>query len=363
MNINRPLGDGRDDDSNNVVDEPSTSGGGETALEIAGNVQGAWKTVFGNVVQNLTNGRDTNQLHARQLLAKDLYVLARLVIDDDYFAVDATTNKPNVDWFTEQFPAGNRAADTKELAIRRIAQWAVNVVDFTDADNIMTPFEYVLDPWSAGWNIDDDYSTDEFAMNTVPGRRLVWGCERPELLITETQAWHDLRIADTKFDTGNSKKVVIGDTTNGDANQNYDQVRIPQGSAFFELYCTANPNQPQQSGDLYTNVGGNWYLQLDKMAPPSANGLPYPVCASVITEPNTDLTTGNRTVNDIKDMVNPTNDPTKAQPDGGFDRPFSHDTKPLSVLIRSSTIPVSGVTVRRLAARDQDRSDHLVYEY
>ena len=100
MNINRTVGDGRDDDGNNAVDEPSTSTTGETALEVAGNVQGAWKTVFGNVVQNLTNGRNTNQLLARQLLAKDLYILARLVIDDDYF-LDSQTGKSHVDWFTE----------------------------------------------------------------------------------------------------------------------------------------------------------------------------------------------------------------------------------------------------------------------
>ena len=31
----------------------------------------------------------------------------------------------------------------------RIAQWAVNVVDFMDADSICTPFEYDLYPFSA----------------------------------------------------------------------------------------------------------------------------------------------------------------------------------------------------------------------
>ncbi len=36
----------------------------------------------------------------------------------------------------------------KELAIRRIAQWAVNVVDFMDPDNIMSPFEYDMNPFT-----------------------------------------------------------------------------------------------------------------------------------------------------------------------------------------------------------------------
>ena len=38
---------------------------------------------------------------------------------------------------------------------RRIAQWAINVVDFRDPDSIMTPFEYDVNPFNAnGWSVD-----------------------------------------------------------------------------------------------------------------------------------------------------------------------------------------------------------------
>lgn len=58
------------------------------------------------------------------------------------------------------------------------AQWAINVVDFLDADSIMTPFEY------------------------QPGK-FVFGCERPELLISETLALHSRNTAPDVKDEAN----------------------------------------------------------------------------------------------------------------------------------------------------------------
>jgi hypothetical protein len=55
------------------------------------------------------------------------------------------------------------------------AQWAVNVVDFRDADSVMTLFRYDTTP-DNGWDVD----------NSSP---VVIGAERPELLITEAAAW------------------------------------------------------------------------------------------------------------------------------------------------------------------------------
>ena len=84
-----------------------------------------------------------------------------------------------------------------------------------DADNVMSPFEYDVNPWN-GWDVNDDY-----ANNTGDGidRRLVWGCERPELLITETLAFHDRRVADTDFDDGNGKKRSLDPTKEAIARQ------------------------------------------------------------------------------------------------------------------------------------------------
>ncbi len=68
----------------------------------------------------------------------------------------------------------------------KCAQWAANVVEFRDADSTMTPFEYDIDP-SNGWDVDGDATTIDGAAQ----RKLVFGAERPELVITETSAWED----------------------------------------------------------------------------------------------------------------------------------------------------------------------------
>jgi hypothetical protein len=60
------------------------------------------------------------------------------------------------------------SSDTKSMA-----QWAVNVVDFRDADSTMTRFAYDKNP-ADGW---------------TPGTDVVWGVERPDLLINEALAW------------------------------------------------------------------------------------------------------------------------------------------------------------------------------
>src|SRR5262249_36090548 len=161
-------------------------------------------------------------------------------------------------------------------------------------DNIMTPFEYDVYPFTnkdpidpSGntlkvtgkpdriWGVDgfiDDGSGAISQDDSKSFRRLVWGCEGQPLLLTETMAFHDRRVKDTKFDDG-SGKMRDENNDNTPDDPTLDQVRIPQGSAFFELYCTANPNQPLQSADLFTAVGNQWYLNLGKLAPPSAAGV------------------------------------------------------------------------------------------
>ncbi len=95
---------------------------------------------------------------------------------------------------------------------RNNAQWAVNVVDFFDADNVITPFEYASGRW-------------------------VYGCERPELLISETLAMHTRNTEnDPPVDGASSLKA--GGKRDKPAGAGTDDEEDP------EIYESYNPDQP-----------------------------------------------------------------------------------------------------------------------
>jgi hypothetical protein len=114
-------------------------------------------------------------------------------------------------WAGNKFQPREPTLDITDHNDKVLAQWAVNVVDFMDSDSIMTPFRFKP---GTGW------------------KNVVWGCEAPDLMITETLALHDRGIADTDKDTATQKKVG---NQPGDDND-WDQVRRPRGSLFVELY-------------------------------------------------------------------------------------------------------------------------------
>jgi hypothetical protein len=268
FDVNRWFGNGRDDNGNGVVDEP-----GEAADEVI------WPSgtpgSFGDT--DVKTPVPTNiHFGARQDFVRQLYCLMMLLTPEPYL-------HPTQEGLSNTY--------RRELTAQRIAQWAVNVVDFRDPDAIMTPFEYDIDPFDAN-TIDWDPTTVDAA-----SRRIVWGGEYPDLLLTETVAFHDRRIKDTEYDNGPAKKVGPDDET-------LDQFRIPQGSLFFELYCSRNriANNRQYPRELYTfDVRDNLEkLDLARRAPPDlypqadvAPGVPngdrieisWPVWRIVISEP------------------------------------------------------------------------------
>ena len=80
-----------------------------------------------------------------------------------------------------------------------------------------------------------------------PMQTVVWGCERPKLLITETLAWHDRRTEDLAASTTpagattpSGKYTTAGGsdpgTTNGGPDLDFDQRLVPMPAAFIELY-------------------------------------------------------------------------------------------------------------------------------
>ncbi len=240
FNVNRLWGNGRDDNTNGTVDEPS-----EIASE---QVFGASD---GNAAQNADYKNDyTGPLPAnsayydagRQMYARFLYCLAMALVDDNYFI---SLNSADTD-----IGGTPSAAVKQELKARRLAQWAVNCVDYRDPDGIMTPFEYDVNPWN-GWDVDGNLDTDATVAKPEVGagittqrpaeRRVVWGMEYPDLKICETLATHDRRAADKAADTGGATDHARKKANNTPGDTTLDQYGVPQGGLFIELYCPRNP--------------------------------------------------------------------------------------------------------------------------
>lgn len=233
LNINRPLGDGDDDGGiAGVVDDPAEV----ISMDQQPNQNGS-PTMD---LDNAGNG-STGDAAARYLLAKDIYITFLLACGDRAPAGFATTGTPPM--FSEMFATipgngGEAGLTTADLEYRKmVAQFAVNVVDYKDADSIMTAFEFDLEPFDAGgWEVNGNPA------NSENDGLVVWGAERPELLLTESFAFHDRQTRDGP---------AGGDVAAGDLD--WDSVNAPLSGAAFEIY---NP----------------WFSQTGMYAPPRELG-------------------------------------------------------------------------------------------
>jgi hypothetical protein len=139
----------------------------------------------------------------RQQLARDIYVLLYLLGHGDDTKNTATTANPNPTSITD-----TTTVLYSDAQLREMAQFAVNMVDAMDRDNVMTRFEYDKD-LSDGWNLDDDpygpaessaYTTGSANYNaSFPNdgarRGEVFGVERHDLSLSEVLAIHTAAIS------------------------------------------------------------------------------------------------------------------------------------------------------------------------
>jgi hypothetical protein len=112
-----------------------------------------------NINRPVTSGTSTQALSEQHEFCKDLYTLVMAL-------------------------SGTSGAVTPAQA----AQWTANVLDFRDADSRMTGFEYDTN-LSNGWSVDGLLTTT--STTAEPERAVVWGAERPDLLVTETGAFSE----------------------------------------------------------------------------------------------------------------------------------------------------------------------------
>lgn len=261
MNINRPFGDGVDNDDDGQIDEwdewayvgagPGYPSQYEQYYNTA-NPTATLTPIDQYLVDTARAGMDPG-LEPKQLFARELYCLAQLVVPDAYVFVGS--------------PTGN-ASDgvTQAYRARKLAQWAINVVDYRDADLAMTRFPYDPRPFD-GWN-------------PGPGE-VVWGMEQPELLLRESLAFHNYNVKDTKVD--DDKQTDMNDTVPDDP----DQYKLPMGGLYLELWPTRTlsngvsdksvPGVPSLAATstfngLFRRDGSDQvYLDLGAMSPPPAN--------------------------------------------------------------------------------------------
>lgn len=263
LDLNRPFGNGSDDNSNGVLDEPGESEAIESNYQTTA-VPGQYRR--GIALASPLRGR----LGSRQVLARNLYCLAQLIVPREH-----------------RFPgmgAPPHSLVDFRIRARHLAQWAINVVDFRDSDSVCTRFEYDILPFGyapppsppAGvpplkrpyWAPDRDVTNS--SIRQFVG--VVWGMEAPELLLTESLAFHDKRLRDTDLD---SPPERLGPGVDDD--KDMDQYRFPQGSLILELYAPRTTSTLASDAvgrvdyGLYTNDGTNTALNLQATAP---DGLP-----------------------------------------------------------------------------------------
>ena len=253
LNLNRPFGDGLD--LALPTKHPLEINGTlvtDDALEIE-LLQMSNPTTYANWLNDvvLANERyPLRQAYARHLYCTMMYLLGTTSVDLNYDGLP----------------------DNQAQKARAVAQWAINVVDFRDSDSIMTPFAYDPD-LSDGWNtpLNPYNELNPSLADPMWNQYVVWGCERPELLLTEALATHDRRTEDLDTEDQNpSNPADVPNLTTAamDPDADFDQRLRPMGSLLIELYnpwlstysAISNASDPSHSetppADLYGPAGG-----------------------------------------------------------------------------------------------------------
>ncbi len=279
LDINRPIGNGVDNDNDGLIDEPDESSTAQTETFGADSVNGTYhiNSYPPTSPSNPDYATYAGRSWSRKMFARQLYCLAQLVVARDYPFGGVSPNSDPGD-FTN---LTNR--EYARLRARELAQWAVNVVDFRDHDATMTRFEYDELPFEV-----ESGDSNAWAPKTDC---VVWGMEFPELIMTETFSCHDKRVADSTYEPARNTTDEFTRPPPATLDSDFDQIRIPQGSSFIELLAVRSANSPvagtAPTGDYDIGVASpelylpNGRLNISAMAPatsgPKDYGLGYTV--------------------------------------------------------------------------------------
>jgi hypothetical protein len=310
MDINRPFGAGAFSSTTNgsmiqgfsrpqapayIPDQPGTTG--ETMKQYVNATSGLTKTTFNysadaGAVSNVNGAAVNDSLAARQLYARHLYVLALSLVDTQAVLTE--------------MQGVNSAANYDDVA-RMLAQWAVNVVAYRDHNNIMIPFSYDIYPFgNTATNKNPGWAPDNTVQHTV------WGCKRPELLITETLAFHDRRTQDLNTEYPDSRKPnrTAGQTKGGyttdppkTKDPSFNSAYRPQGSLFVELFNPWPLTEPR-TPDLATPSLGPG-VDLTKKTQAAGALPPSPIWRMIIVDPTKGQNSEQANGDELPDPDNP----------------------------------------------------------
>jgi len=248
LDINRPFGDGSDNNSNGFVDEYFQNSANENDIVVYPDGAGGLGSAAMDHLNNGMGFGDPEGFLARYQFAKRLYVLTLLVTQmrdvdgDGRFTV-------NGDWYDYNGDGNLNAQDAIDFRLD-VAQWAVNVVDFRDPDVTNTPFELDIEPFN-GWG------TNGILNNAIlPGGgtensaevAVIWGVERPELILTEAIAFHDRMTEDLDTDDGPGEETGTDPSDDDD----FDSRLRPTSGVFVELYAPQVSQTPM--AELYNGT-------------------------------------------------------------------------------------------------------------
>ncbi len=155
----------------------------------------------------------------RQQLCRDIYTLMYLYCGGNDNLNYAKNNPYVLDTDGDNIPD----------ALKDMAQFAVNLVDRMDPDNVVTMFEFDIN-LADGWNLDDDpYTnslnsptkasliTDVANVGSATGERaVVYGVEEQELALNEAQIIFAKRVLDPASNPVNHAGTEYNDTMNRD---------------------------------------------------------------------------------------------------------------------------------------------------
>jgi hypothetical protein len=153
---------------------------------------------------------------------------------------------------------------------RLMAQFAVNMVDQMDSDDVMTVFEYDQD-LTNGWNLDDNAfdATDA----TGNDRQVVYGIEQQQLCLSEAQLLVAKRILDSSSTAVNHEATEFDDRFNRDWSfvelENVTPHRVDRfGNGNWQVVIEQGPTMAPTTVSVrkrWLTLLGNWAI--DPTAP------------------------------------------------------------------------------------------------